>query len=762
MPLLKFTFQGIDIDLVYARWDVPIIVDDDINIFSREFVGDQDTLLCLNGVRSTETIKKLIPNKKVFEKTLRIIKFWAQQRCIYSNVMGFLGGISWSIMTAKVCIENQDATNCVDILKRFFTKYIKWDEKEEDDENSARCIQLDHSLYDKLYDDLEEDVNGNCNEYSRNEFTEIMPILTPARPAMNCAYNVIGSTKHLIMQEIARGYDYTHYHELTEGGIQWSTLLQRRQFYDDTTPTPSMQDFEGENVYIQVECVPDEEMKHAKKWTGFIESNVRKLVKKLNRELFDSTFYPFATSFKNGNSDVFFISGKYNVDFDHRQNNEDMIEIVLQQFQNRIDISSVRFDCEHKCTMRLRVFQAHEIPEILRQISYPNGTPMGLADLRASHTANLAHSQAAPIFVHNYNLQNIQLITMPTMSTIPTALPFVTPYTVTAPPPLPGGALRPHPASHGRGSRGRGHGHNGHSGHNGGPPPHSHGSHGSHSVHGSSHRHPRHHHNHHHSPHAAHDMHGRRMRGAPSHHPRSRGGAPPRGRRSHYIPRGGGRNNAFHPPPRRAHAAQQMMNGSSGRGGGHMPYHNVLLSTPTVASTRDSLSDSPTPTPSGYKDMRMDPLHSKSRQNSVASHDSDSNESSTSGESPRNGGGVRSSNRNSDPLASIKHSPSQNGGGSVLSHSSHSNHGTPGPSPAPGPVPTGPPTPSTPSMPYRNHTMLLPSNMNMSQFPLLKIDPAVLPHLTPVVTCSNGSTSTNPNPLAPAQLNPRPGMPNNV
>merc|ERR1719474_2150981 len=321
VPLLKFTFQGIDIDLVYARWDVPIIVDDDINIFSREFVGDQDTLLCLNGVRSTETIRQLIPNKEVFEKALRIIKFWAQQRCIYSNVMGFLGGISWSIMTAKVCIDHPDATNCVEVLKRFFAKYTKWDKEDrDDDESGARSIRLRPELYEHLYADDEGDIG--VSEYQRNVHTGIMPILTPARPAMNCAYNVIGSTKHLIMQEMARGFDITSNGHLAtdDGGINWELLFQRRQFWTETAKTPLMEHFDGEDVYIRVECIHDAELRHAKKWTGYIESNVRKLVKKLNRELFDSTFYPFATAFQcdrgHTHSDNFFISGKYNVDFD--------------------------------------------------------------------------------------------------------------------------------------------------------------------------------------------------------------------------------------------------------------------------------------------------------------------------------------------------------------------------------------------------------------------------------------------------------------
>lgn len=38
-----------------------------------------------------------------FKQTLRIIKVWAKNRGISSNSMGYLGGISWAIMLAKIC-----------------------------------------------------------------------------------------------------------------------------------------------------------------------------------------------------------------------------------------------------------------------------------------------------------------------------------------------------------------------------------------------------------------------------------------------------------------------------------------------------------------------------------------------------------------------------------------------------------------------------------------------------------------------------------
>jgi len=38
-----------------------------------------------------------------FKEALRIIKVWAKNRGISSNAMGYLGGISWAILVAKIC-----------------------------------------------------------------------------------------------------------------------------------------------------------------------------------------------------------------------------------------------------------------------------------------------------------------------------------------------------------------------------------------------------------------------------------------------------------------------------------------------------------------------------------------------------------------------------------------------------------------------------------------------------------------------------------
>ena len=63
-----------------------------------------------------------------FKTTLRIIKVWAKNRGISSNGMGFLGGISWAILLAKVCqiFPNHKP---IKLLLEFFNIYRLWEWK---------------------------------------------------------------------------------------------------------------------------------------------------------------------------------------------------------------------------------------------------------------------------------------------------------------------------------------------------------------------------------------------------------------------------------------------------------------------------------------------------------------------------------------------------------------------------------------------------------------------------------------------------------
>ncbi|XP_052566035.1 poly(A) polymerase type 3-like [Culex pipiens pallens] len=91
VPVVKMIFDGIEIDLLFARLALKEIPD---NIDLRD-----DMLLKYlesNSVcRVTDEILRLVPNIDNFRLALRSIKLWAKNHGIYSNSLGYFEGVSW-------------------------------------------------------------------------------------------------------------------------------------------------------------------------------------------------------------------------------------------------------------------------------------------------------------------------------------------------------------------------------------------------------------------------------------------------------------------------------------------------------------------------------------------------------------------------------------------------------------------------------------------------------------------------------------------
>ena len=87
---------------------------------------DPKCVRSLNGCRVTDEILRLVPNIDNFRLALRTIKLWAKKHGIYSNVLGYLGGVSWAMLVARTCQLYPNAAAAT-LIQKFFLVFSKWD-----------------------------------------------------------------------------------------------------------------------------------------------------------------------------------------------------------------------------------------------------------------------------------------------------------------------------------------------------------------------------------------------------------------------------------------------------------------------------------------------------------------------------------------------------------------------------------------------------------------------------------------------------------
>lgn len=129
VPIIKFEFVGISIDLIFSRIASlkQLPKEKDWNLKDSNLLRglNETELRSLNGTRVTDEIINLVPEPSTFRLALRTIKLWAQRRAIYANIMGFPGGVAWAMLVARVCQLYPKATSSV-IVNKFFHIMRRW------------------------------------------------------------------------------------------------------------------------------------------------------------------------------------------------------------------------------------------------------------------------------------------------------------------------------------------------------------------------------------------------------------------------------------------------------------------------------------------------------------------------------------------------------------------------------------------------------------------------------------------------------------
>ncbi|KAJ2007270.1 polynucleotide adenylyltransferase [Coemansia thaxteri] len=268
VPVMKMRFGGVEIDLTFASLQLPTIPDN-LELLDTEILRhlDEQSIRSVNGSRVTDEILRLVPNIPSFRLALRCIKMWAKSRAIYSNSMGFFGGVAWAMLVARICQLYPNA--CAgSIVAGFFHVYNRWDWPRpvtlKTIENGSMLLRVWNP---KLYDG---------DKYHK------MPIITPAYPSMCATHNVSNSTKLIIESEFKRGFDITR--DIMKGDAQWTDLFGKCDF------------FRRYKFYLQVNVVSTDagsfNILH-----GFVESRLRQYVVKLEDVRLIFLACPYVKSF---------------------------------------------------------------------------------------------------------------------------------------------------------------------------------------------------------------------------------------------------------------------------------------------------------------------------------------------------------------------------------------------------------------------------------------------------------------------------------
>jgi len=266
VPILTFDWEGINIDLLFARLNS--------NSVPADFDVDQDAVLdgvdsatekSLNGPRVTNLIAALVsgtPERyQTFLSVVRCVRKWAKARGLYSNKMGYWGGVNINIAVA-LCVQLYPMASPASLLRKFFLVFKTWRWP-----NPVMLTKPHDAGYGLTV----------WNAHSVNTARQVAPIITPAYPAMNSTLSVSRQTLQIMHEEFCRGHDIVsklwkeheqHFQANPDSPVcedlQWKELFEPSDF------------FIAYPQYLSL-CIVGPTQADAQAWAGFVESRLRKL-----------------------------------------------------------------------------------------------------------------------------------------------------------------------------------------------------------------------------------------------------------------------------------------------------------------------------------------------------------------------------------------------------------------------------------------------------------------------------------------------------
>ncbi|KAL3347912.1 hypothetical protein AABB24_021511 [Solanum stoloniferum] len=201
VPLMRFKFDGISIDLPYARLKV-ISIPEDVDVFNPFFLKniDDKSWKSLSGVRANKRIHQLVPNVEIFQAVLRCVKLWAKKRGVYGNLLGFFGGVHLAVLSAFICQRHPTASLSA-LFFIFFKTFAFWPWP------TPVVLQ-----------------DGVAWPFIPTDKVLWMPIQLPCSPYQFCHSNIVRSTFFKIKSEFMRGHMLTK--DMLRPEFDWNILFE--------------------------------------------------------------------------------------------------------------------------------------------------------------------------------------------------------------------------------------------------------------------------------------------------------------------------------------------------------------------------------------------------------------------------------------------------------------------------------------------------------------------------------------------------------
>ncbi|AFY57962.1 poly(A) polymerase [Rivularia sp. PCC 7116] len=196
VPLLRLKLEGISLDLLYTGVDKNWAS----GINPKPTKSEMAIIGCWEADFIREFVQEYVPFDS-FQWLLRAVRAWAKSRRIYGNNWGFLGGLSWALLSAWSCQYcDKNHTQPDKLLANFFNHLNQY--------NWRQPIALTDA----------------GKQYSVQVPRDLLPIITSIEPCQNTARNITRSTAEILSGEFARATEMTQ--EIAAGNLDWSSLFE--------------------------------------------------------------------------------------------------------------------------------------------------------------------------------------------------------------------------------------------------------------------------------------------------------------------------------------------------------------------------------------------------------------------------------------------------------------------------------------------------------------------------------------------------------